>query len=213
MSTLQYPKISDKVYEILFGEIVNRKLKPGHRLVESCLAEELGVSRTPLRDAIARLAKEGFVEINPRKGACIKEFNIEDVIEVYDIRKSLERLAISLAVLKIEDNDLKRLKDLFSKGNKKALARADAELHHLIINSSGNKKLINMLDNLYNFIEVFRVTGYYFKDRAEKAASGHIKILNALIKRDKTLAEKLIEEHIETTKQDILYNFKQSQKE
>ena len=213
MSTVQYPKISDKVYEILFSDIVNRKLKPGNRLVESCLAEELGVSRTPLRDAIARLAKEGFVEINPRKGACIKEFNIEDVVEVYDIRKALERLAISLAVPEIKDNDLKRLKDLFSRGDKKVLTQADAELHHLIINSSGNKKLINMLDNLYNFIEVFRVTGYYFKDRAEKATSDHIKILNALIKRDKTLAEKLIEEHIETTKQDIIDNFKQSQKE
>jgi DNA-binding GntR family transcriptional regulator len=204
---LGHQNISDKAYNVLLEMIIGGQLESGERLIEEQLAENLGVSRTPLRDAINRLAKDGLVSIQPRKGASVQKFSIDDVMEVYDIRIALEGLAAGLAAAKIDLSKLEKLKMLFTSRNTKDLIKGDTQLHDLIISSCGNKRLINMLNGLKNFIQIFRVSGYTFKDRSMVATMEHIKILESLEKRDRKLSEKLMRKHIEKTQKSVLENF------
>ena len=207
MERLEHQNISGKAYQVLLEMIVSRKLKPGERLVEEQLAKNLGVSRTPLREAINRLSKDGLVLLQARKGASVREFEIDDVIEVYDIRMVLEGLAANLAASNIDLKKLEKLEHLFESSEAKDLLKADAQLHDLIISSSGNKRLVIALNDLKNFIEIFRVAVYTFTAQSIIATSDHLKILEALKNRDGQQAEKLMRKHIENTKEGILGSF------
>ena len=207
MGILNPINISDQAYEVLSEQIIRQKIRPGERLIEEQLAEELGISRTPLRDAITRLAKDGLVDIERRKGASVKSFSIGDVVEVYDIRMAMEGLATRLATPKLACEDLEQLKALFAKKDTRTLIKADTRLHNLIISSCGNKRLVTMLDNLRNLIQVFRVTGYMSRKRSAQATSDHLKILKALKNRDEDAAEQSMRDHIAKTKRDIMKNF------
>ncbi len=202
-----HTSISDKAYEALSSLIITQRLKPGERLIEEQLAKEMGISRTPLRDAINRLAKDGLVIIEPRKGASVKAFKIEDVMEIYDIRMALEGLAARLAVERLEGKDLKRLREKFDSQDARVLVKADTELHELIIRSCGNEKLMGILENLNTHIQLFRVAGYGSQVRSEHATADHIKIVEALMQQDGRRAEKLVREHIEKTKREIIDDF------
>jgi len=207
MERLEHQNISGKAYQVLLEMIVSRKLKPGERLVEEQLAKNLGVSRTPLREAINRLSKDGLVLLQARKGASVREFEIDDVVEVYDIRMALEGLAANLAASNIDLKKLKKLERLFESSEAKDLLKADAQLHDLIISSCGNNRLIIALNDLKNFIEMFRIAGYTFTMRSIVATSDHLKILEALKNRDGQQTEKLMRKHIEKTKEGILESF------
>ncbi len=212
MVRLDHSNICDKVYDILSEQIINQKLKPGERLPEEQLAADLGVSRTPVRDAISRLVKDGFAETEPRKGAFVKDFQIEDVIEIYHLRVVLEGLAVTLAGANVDGPDLKKLKKRFASKNTKKLLKADTELHSYIIDRCGNSKLIEILNNLHSLVDVFRASGYTSSKRSAKATAGHIEIINALIKGNVAGAEKAMKKHIEKTKSEIVKKFKQAQK-
>ena len=204
---LNHQNISEKTYEILSHQIINQKLKPGERLVEEQLARNLGISRTPLREAINRLAKEGFVTLEPRKGASVKQFQVKDIIEVYDIRMALEGLAVQLAIAKLSKSELEKLKKQFSSKNIKVLLKADTELHSIIIRNCGNEKLKDILNNLHSLIHTFRVVGYGSKKRLAGATTDHISIIDALEKGQGELAEKLVKKHIAKTKLEIIQEF------
>ena len=209
MERLEHQNISGKAYQVLLEMIVSRKLKPGERLVEEQLAKNLGVSRTPLREAINRLSKDGLVLLQARKGASVREFEIDDVVEVYDIRMALEGLAANLAASNIDLKKLKKLERLFESSEAKDLLKADAQLHDLIISSCGNNRLIIALNDLKNFIEMFRIAGYTFTMRSIVATSDHLKILEALKNRDGQQTETLMRKHIEKTKEGILESFRE----
>ena len=105
----EYKPLRDVVFENLRGAIVEGRLKPGERLMEVQLAEQLGVSRTPVREAIRKLELEGLVVMLPRKGAYVANMSLKDLIDVLEIRASLEGLAASLAAERITDEDIKKL--------------------------------------------------------------------------------------------------------
>lgn len=201
---IDHPNIGSRIYDVLYRQIIGRRLKPGMRLKEELLTRELGVSRTPLRDALARLVKDGYLEMEPRRGARVRKFSVKDVIEIYDIRKALESLALRLAIGHITPQELKRLKNQFSGQDARDLQKADRELHNLIILNCGNKRLIEMLNNLYKFICIFRREGYQSPRRSKNASSQHLQIIGALIKGNAALAEKLMGEHVENTKREII---------
>ena len=108
MVRVNHSNICDKVYGILSEQIISQKLKPGERLPEEQIARKLGVSRTPVRDAISRLVNDGFAEMEPRKGASVKDYQINDVVEVYDLRVVLEGLAVRLAAENVDEQELKK---------------------------------------------------------------------------------------------------------
>ena len=207
MMQLSHSSISDKAYEALSGLIINHKLKPGERLIEEQLAKEMGISRTPLRDAINRLAKDGFITLEPRKGASVREFKMEDVVEIYDIRMALEGLAARLSASQLDVDELSALKMKFASKEAKVLVKADTELHDLIIRKCGNKKLIHMLDNLYVHIQLFRVAGYCSKERSDLATLDHNAILDALMQGNGDLAEEIMRKHIQKTRDEIVQEF------
>lgn len=201
---LSYPNISDRICDIIRRQIVSRKLKPGTRLKEELLTDELGVSRTPLREAINRLVKDGYLEAEPRKGARVRKFQKKDIVEIYDIRMALEGLAVRLSLSGLDSGELESLKKLFDKNDIKTLCKADAQLHKLIVQNCGNKRLINILNNLDNLVRIFRLAGYWSPSRSKMAVADHLRIIEALLKKDPDLAEKRMRVHIENTKRQIL---------
>ena len=174
---------------------------------EEQLGRDLGVSRTPLRDAINALAKDGFVRVEPRRGASVRDFQLRDLIEVYDIRIALEGLAAKLAAGKINHDVLERLADEFKNNDARKLLKADTSLHQIVIESCNNVKLRGMLTNLGNLVQVFRTAGYRSTTRSKSATVYHIKIVKALMNRDGSEAERLMREHIEKTKNEIINEF------
>lgn len=212
---IEHTNLSDRVYNVLLDRIITRKIKPGERLVEEDLAENLGISRTPIREALNRLFRDDLIELIPRKGGYIKKLTARDVEEVYEIREVLENLVVRLAIPLIRDNGLKKLEELVRKTEKltgkdkmKSQVNIDSELHNLIISSCGNKRLQKMIKSLYNFIQAFRVLEAQQPRRSNQAFQEHKMILEALSKRNTGRAAKLMSEHIENTKNNILADFK-----
>ena len=133
--------------------------------MEVQLAEQLGVSRTPVREAIRKLELEGLVVMLPRKGAYVANMSLKDLIDVLEIRASLEGLAASLAAERITDEDIKKLesiveefKDGINESNVEALLRKDVEFHECIFKSTNNKKLHQLINSLWEQVYRFRVT-------------------------------------------------------
>ena len=206
--------LSTKVYDLLLNWLVTRKIKAGDRLIEESLSKELNISRTPIRAALNRLAKDGLIELIPRKGGFVRKLDIKDVEEVYELRQVLEGLAICLFGAKITEKELNNLKKILkqreiclSKDSAVQLAKLDSEFHRIIINNCKNERLIEFLKSLYNFVQIFRVMGYYRPIQAKQAWREHDEILKALIKRDINKAQKLMKEHISNTKKYILSDF------
>ena len=151
----EYKPLRDVVFENLREAIVEGRLKPGQRLMEVQLAEQLGVSRTPVREAIRKLELEGLVVMLPRKGAYVANMSLKDLIDVLEIRASLEGLAASLAAERTTDEDIKKLesiveefKDGINESNVEALLRKDVEFHECIFKAANNKKLEKMINTL-----------------------------------------------------------------
>ena len=161
----EYKPLRDVVFENLREAIVEGRLKPGQRLMEVQLAEQLGVSRTPVREAIRKLELEGLVVMLPRKGAYVANMSLKDLIDVLEIRASLEGLAASLAAERITDEDIKKLesiveefKDGINESNVEALLIKDVDFHECIFKSTNNKKLHQLINSLWEQVYRFRVT-------------------------------------------------------
>ena len=210
---INHSNISEKTYDVLCEMIVTLKLPPGKRLVEEQLSRELGVSRTPLRQAINRLAQEGFIVIEPRKGASVRVFKLRDVEEVFEVRMSLEGLAARLAAGRLDAEQLQRLRREFSSEDLGRLLKADTELHKLVINNCGNNHLCDMLSKIYCLVQVFRVAGYGSKPRSLQATQDHVGIIDALIAGDFEQAEAKMRVHVDKTKQQIVKEFQAKQEQ
>ena len=179
---LDHQNISDKAYNVLLEMIIGGRFESGERLIEEQLAENLGVSRTPLRDAINRLAKDGLVSIQPRKGASVQRFSIDDVMEVYDIRIALEGLATGLAAAKIDLNKLEKLKVLFASRNKivgNLFLSQTSYLSKNIVDSNQNEQtiarsygLFGSFDTLYTIKSISIGGGLLLESQGETTIGG-----------------------------------------
>src|SRR5699024_3411116 len=201
----EYKPLRDVVFENLRGAIVEGKLKPGQRLMEVQLAEQLGVSRTPVREAIRKLELEGLVVMIPRKGAYVANMSLKDVIDVLEIRASLEGLAASLAAERITDEDIKKLEsiveefnDSINESDVEALLRKDVECHECIFKSTNNKKLHQLINSLWEQVYRFRVTYISDYDSTVNIVEEHKMILDAIKRRDSKLAKQYAMQHIQT---------------
>ena len=201
----EYKPLRDVVFENLRGAIVEGKLKPGQRLMEVQLAEQLGVSRTPVREAIRKLELEGLVVMIPRKGAYVANMSLKDVIDVLEIRASLEGLAASLAAERITDEDIKKLEsiveefnDSINESDVEALLRKDVEFHECIFKSTNNKKLHQLINSLWEQVYRFRVTYISDYDSTVNIVEEHKMILDAIKRRDSKLAKQSAMQHIQT---------------
>lgn len=204
----EYKPLRDVVFENLREAILEGKLKPGQRLMEVQLAEQLGVSRTPVREAIRKLELEGLVVMLPRKGAYVANMSLKDVIDVLEIRASLEGLAASLAAERINPDDIKKLEKIAKEFEELTIAsdvdtllKKDVEFHECIFKATNNKKLHQLINSLWEQVYRFRVTYISDYDSSLSIVNEHKLILDAIKKGDNELAKKYAREHIEKAEQ------------
>ena len=198
-----YLPLRDVVFNTLREAILKGDLKPGERLMELQLASKLGVSRTPIREAIRMLEQEGLAVTMPRKGAEVAKMTLKDMEDVLEIREALDELAVRIACEKITDEQLKRLmdaKDLLDTitrtGDVKKIAEADVSFHDVIYEATGNPKLETLLNNLRE--QVYRYRVEYIKDPMNYPVliREHEAILLALKERNVKKAEIAMHEHV-----------------
>jgi DNA-binding GntR family transcriptional regulator len=167
------------------------------------LAETMGVSRTPVREAIRKLETEGLVTMTPRKGTHVAELTVKDIVDVLEVRAALDGLATELAAQHIQQEHLRQLENIhrqyvaaLQKENLAAAIKKDVEFHEVIYNASENAKLMNVAGNLREQIYRFRVL--YMKDfsNASDVLEEHRNILKALEEQDQERAGLLAKEHI-----------------
>lgn len=213
-----YKPLREVVFESLREAIIQGTLKPGERLMELQLAEELGVSRTPVREAIRKLELEGFVVMVPRKGAYVAGITFKDITEVFEVRIALESLAAGLAAERITDEELDKLERSVVQigevmnSDIDALAKFDHEFHKVIYQASRNKRLQAIILNLQEQIQRFRMTTLSQPGRMRLALEEHKKIVDAISERNVELASALAGEHITNAENSLLSAIEEERK-
>jgi len=193
-----------RVYQHLHEEILQQRLAPGTELREAALAEELGVSRGPIREAITRLAAEGLVTVRPRHGTVVRELTASDMIDAYQVREALEATAIRLALPRLTKEDFAQLESLTDQmalhseeGDITKLFKANVAFHELICQLSGNKKLMLVHHTLMNELAVFQDRTLSLRGgNPAKSVTEHRQILQAARDGDIELATSLAVAHI-----------------
>lgn len=211
-----YKPLRELVLEAIREAIINGTLQPRERLMEIQLAEELGVSRTPIREALRKLELEGFIVMIPRKGAYVADLSIKDVSDVFEIRVALEGLAAGLAAERGTEEELEELERLLvekaeaiAQNNIEALVKVDTRFHETIYTASRNERLKTIISNLREQIQRFRLTSLSHPGRMEKSLEEHRAIVEALGSRDIQLAKQLAQDHIENAENVLFETVKQ----
>ena len=207
-----YMPLREVVFYTLRRQILKGELKPGERLMEIALANRLGVSRTPVREAIRKLENEGLVIMLPRRGAHVAEITRQELNDVLEIRSSLEELAIVRACENMTDDDMEALKEAeadFARlvadesSDLATLGEADEHFHDLIYEGTGNRRLIQIINQLREQMYRFRVE--YLKDIAIRRTlvEEHDAIVRVLERRDRDESVRLIKLHIDNQRETI----------
>ena len=206
-----YKPLREIVFEALRDAIINGVLAPGERLMEVQMAEELGVSRTPVREAIRKLELEGYVMLLPRKGAYVADFSSKSIVDVLEVRGVLEALAAGLAAERITDQELDSLERLLVRASECAqnsdldrLIEVDTEFHDVLYKASRNDRLAQIVANIREQIQRFRATSLAFPGRMQRAVEEHKQIVDAIAERDTARAKRLAQQHIENSEDSIL---------
>lgn len=207
----EYLPLRDVVFQTLRQAILKGELEPGERLMEIHLAKRLGVSRTPIREAIRKLELEGLVVMIPRRGAVVASITEKDMRDVLEVRRTLEMMAVEVACDRISQEELERLRLAgveFQKdregGDLVQLARDDMAFHEIIYGATGNQRLIGILNNLRE--QMYRYRMEYLKDTSsyERLDQEHSRIYESICVRDKETAREAIREHIDNQEAAII---------
>lgn len=214
----EYLPLRDVVFNTLRQAILKGELEPGERLMEIQLADRLGVSRTPIREAIRKLELEGLVLMIPRKGAEVAKISEKSLRDVLEIRRALDALAIELCIERMTEADIQSLREAqqeFCKsvesGEAMVIAESDEHFHDVIYNSTNNPRLVQMLNNLRE--QMYRYRLEYIKD-AEKhqiLVQEHDQILKTISERDVAGAKAAIREHVDNQVTTVAKNIKEQQ--
>ena len=203
-----YKPLREVVFENIRKAIIEGVLKPGERLMEIQLSEQLGVSRTPVREAIRMLELEGLVVMLPRKGAYVANISKKDLMDILEVRVGLEGLAAYCATDRRTKDHRKKLETISKeleeavyKNDVETMLAKDEEFHTLIFEATGNKRLISMMINIWETVYRFRLMYMSDYSSAVNIVDEHKKIIEAFKKGKANLAEKLAKEHIELAQQ------------
>ncbi len=204
MNINEYLPLRDVVFQTLRRAIITGELSPGERLMEISLANQLGVSRTPVREAIRKLELEGLVIMIPRKGAQVAKITENNLRDVIEIRSALEEFAASLACERLDDEGRKELmkkhiefKNTVEKGGDiVSIIEKDEQFHDAIVLASKNRRLITIINSLREQFYRYRIE--YVKDAAMHSVlvDEHEALMNAIFNRDQTKAVSLMKTHL-----------------
>lgn len=203
-----------KIYRILREAILNGQLKPGERLVQEELAKSFNVSRMPVREAVTQLAADGFVTIEPHKGAIVKEFSVHEIEELYFLRSKFEPLAAAESLHKLTASLLETLETLNEQMKKTkevdVYIALNIEFHHHLIQHCPWEKLNALIESLWSGFP--QQTPHLLPHQIKTSIDEHDLIIGALKDNDIAEACRLLELHIQRVGQNVLQNLKQSNK-
>ncbi len=206
----EHKPLRELVYEELRLLIMTGELKPGTRMMEIELAESMGVSRTPVREAIRQLEKDNLVTIEPRKGAYVSDISPEDLDSMMLVREPLEGLATYLATKNMSDLEIAEVRKAaedcekaIASGDQEKLTETDTHFHSVITRGSGNTYLIHLCQDLQEQVMRFRYVYFKSTKRAGEVRSEHRRIVEAMEKRDAEAARSCSIEHIRNLRKSI----------
>lgn len=214
----EFLPLRDVVFNTLRQAILTGELKPGERLMEIHLANRLGVSRTPIREAIRKLELEGLVTMIPRRGAEVAQITEKSMKDVLEVRRTLDALSAELAcerISKEEEEALKKACLNFEAAVKtkdtKAIAKADVAIHDIIAAATGNQRLIQLINNLAE--QMYRYRFEYIKDASqhERIIEEHRIIYESIVKKDKEAAAEMAKTHIDNQEKAVIARIRMEQ--
>ena len=207
----EFLPLRDVVFNTLRRAILTGELKPGERLMEIHLANRLGVSRTPIREAIRKLELEGLVIMIPRRGAEVAGITEKSLKDVLEVRRALDALSVELACDRITQEDTNRLLEACAvferavrEGDASVIASADVALHDIIVEATGNKRLQQLVNNLSEQMYRFRFVYIREESRHDNLIAEHREIYEAIVSRDKKRAAEAARLHIDNQERSII---------
>lgn len=216
-------RASDSVVDVLREGILSTAFRPGDRLDVKALADQLGVSPTPVKDAINRLAAEGLIDIRPRSGTFVTELTPTMVGEIFEIRRALECVAAEAMVARLDARTLDLFRELTAQLNRPVTSeaermeheRANVALHMLIVESSGNRRLMELYRSLNTHLTIARIHSQRLPEPHRIAAEleEHQALLEALEARDAERLVKVLGEHIRRAGHDLVEDVRRAQNE
>jgi GntR family transcriptional regulator, rspAB operon transcriptional repressor len=218
LPAIKTQRVTDTVYQMLREQIVNRTFPPGSRLNVDEIARRLQVSRTPVHEALAVLATDGLVEVQPRRGTYVAEFTGDDYAETLDVRRALELHACEPACARVTADDIAELRRLMhtmercvaETGDVQAAAkRHDAKnsaFHHRLVQLSGNRRLIAMYDDLRAHLRIARahLNATAWLERVPTEAAEHRAIVDALEARDVHALRQALDAHLVRSSESLI---------
>lgn len=206
--SLERKTLMHSVYDILRQDIVNAKMAPGSRIHEAAIARDLGVSRGPVREALQKLAAEGFVELTPHRRAVVSSLTVQEFIDAYRVREVLEMLGARLAALQIDEENLEMLGKLHTqmethaeKDEVEGFFAANEKFHRIIIVQSKNRKLIEIYSSLVDQLRRYRMRSLTLRGGLKRSCKEHQAIFDALRAGDAKKAAIVMSEHIQIPRQ------------
>lgn len=204
----------EKVCHILREAILKGDFKPGDRLVQTELADAIGVSRMPVREALRKLEVEGLIEIVPHRGAVVKPFNTEDIREIYALRAQLEKMAVELSAERMTVSDMDQLENLAETmeeaGDASVFVENNILFHRLLIKRCPWPRLTGFIETLWNGFP--QQTPHILDKQIEKSNLEHRDILEAIKRKDAHHAANLVASHISRTGYTLVARLKELQK-
>ena len=205
------PRLADMAYEAIHDAIVSKTLQPGSKLLVRDLAQRLGISYTPVKEALVRLAGEGLVQIVPRKGAYVALLTIPDVVEIYELREALEGLAAAKAAAMATEDQLAKIagylndgKLCVAGGEVKRYSDVDILFHRAIAEASGNIRLLEALKKLQSQVRLLMATSASLPGRPQRSIQQHERIYEAIRRRDLDAADDAAKHHVREAREVIV---------
>lgn len=214
----QQSRIVDTVYDRLCDAIFHHEIVAGTRLSVPGLAAQFGVSRSPVKEAVQQLVTDGLAESVPRRGVFVAEFDLNDILNILDIRAPLEGIAGGQAASRISDGDILRLQKLLelqekaaAKNDAVAYAKWDSEFHSIIAEVTGNERLCQILKILHNQMRLMSPLVFHKSENLQASVKEHQEIVDAIAARKPQDAEKALTAHTQNSKKRISMQFRELQ--
>jgi DNA-binding GntR family transcriptional regulator len=203
--------LREEVYDSLKKSILHGKLKAGQRLIEENLAHQIGISRTPVREAFHKLERDDLVTRLPKGGFAVREFTKEDVEEIFGIRSALESYAAYLATfhipperISILEKKIEESERALENGDDEKVVQLHTEFHDLLYKSCKSKKLTEMINNFRDYFYRYRSALLHTKEGFTYSLEGHRQMLEAMRNKNARLVERLVRKHLERGKEIVI---------
>ena len=203
--------LREEVYDSLRRSIIHGKLKGGQRLIEETLAHQVGISRTPVREAFHKLERDDLVVRLPKGGFAVKRFSREDVEEIFGIRSALESYAAYLATIHINSEKLALLERKVEESEKALdgqdfdkVVQSHTEFHDILYKSSKSKKLVDMINNFSDYFYRYRSALIHTENGFKLSINDHRRMIEGMKRKNPRLVERLVRRHLERGKEIVL---------